>query len=68
MESIELSLKSSKVESKRLAEKICKEYKYDLVIFIAKGSYTIGKELADFNNNTWKFNKRKTKKSAQYIA
>ena len=49
MESIELSLKSSKVESKRLAEKICKEYKYDLVIFIAKGSYTIGKELADFN-------------------
>lgn len=49
MESIELSLESSKAESKRLAEKICKEYKYDLVIFIAKGSYTIGKELADFN-------------------
>ena len=49
MESIELSLESSQAESKRLAEKICKEYKYDLVIFIAKGSYTIGKELADFN-------------------
>ncbi len=49
MESIELSLESSKAESKRLAEKICKEYKYDLVIFIAKGAYIIGEELADFN-------------------
>ncbi|WP_338587249.1 phosphoribosyltransferase [Clostridium baratii] len=50
MESIELSLESSKEQSKKLAEKIYESYKYDLVIFIAKGSYTIGREIADYND------------------
>ncbi len=50
MKSVELSLESSKEISKKLAQKICENYKYDLVIFIAKGSYTIGKALAEYNN------------------
>lgn len=50
MELIELSQESSKVASEELAKKISHDFSYDLVIFIAKGSYTIGKELADYNN------------------
>lgn len=50
MKSVELSLESSKEASQILAQKINEKYQYDLVIFIAKGSYTIGKELADYNN------------------
>ena len=51
MEYIELSLKNVKEESKKLYSDIEKKnFEYDLVIFIAKGSFPIGKELALLNN------------------
>lgn len=50
MEFIELSIKNLKEKNNDLYKKIKQEYNYDLVIFIAKGSYLIGKELADLNN------------------
>lgn len=50
MELVELSLKSSEEVSLKLAKKINEDYDYDLVIFIAKGSYLIGKTIADYKN------------------
>lgn len=50
MEFIELSVKDLEKENKKLYKKIDKEYKYDLVVFIASGSYLIGKDLAKFND------------------
>lgn len=50
MDYLELSIKNVEEKSKELYEKIIKEYDYDLVIFIAKGSYLIGKELSELNN------------------
>ncbi len=48
MEYIELSLKSVKEKVNELNEIIVRNnYKYDLVIFIAKGSYPIAKSLSD---------------------
>ena len=49
MELLELSSKNLEKIDKKLYEKIIKEYNYDLVIFIARGSYQIGKDLAKFN-------------------
>lgn len=45
----ELSIKNVEEECKKLYKIIKKDYDYDLVIFIARGSYIIGKELADLN-------------------
>jgi len=47
---LELSIENVKENSKKLYKKIIKNYDYDLVIFIAKGSYLIGQELATLNN------------------
>ena len=49
MELLELSKKNLREKNKELYEKIIKEYNYDLVIFIARGSYLIGKDLAELN-------------------
>lgn len=49
MEYKELSPINVKEISKELYKKIVKEYNYDLVIFIAKGSLNIGIELANLN-------------------
>ena len=46
----ELSIENVKEKCKELYKEIKKDYDYDLVIFIARGSYIIGKELADLNN------------------
>ncbi len=48
MNYLELSIENVKEKSRNLYEII--DYDYDLVIFIAKGSYLIGKELSEFNN------------------
>lgn len=50
MKYLELSVEKVKENSKKLYRKIIKDYNYDLVIFIAKGSYLIGQELATLNN------------------
>ena len=50
MELLELSKKSLQETNKELYNLIIKYYNYDLVIFIAKGSYLIGKDLAKLNN------------------
>lgn len=50
MKYLELSIENVKENSKKLYKKIIKDYNYDLVIFIAKGSYSIGKELANLNS------------------
>ena len=44
----ELSIKNLKEVNKELYEKIYKKYKYDCVIFVAKGAFLIGKNLAEF--------------------
>lgn len=50
MEYVELSLKDVKEKSKDLYNTIKQDYfEYELVIFIAKGSYLIGYELAELN-------------------
>ena len=51
MELLELSRKRLQEENKKLYELIKKDYEYDLVIFIARGSFIIGKDLADFNGS-----------------
>lgn len=43
-----LSLKSLREESLKLARKIEKDYKPDLVVYIARGGYLIGKEISDY--------------------
>ena len=50
MDFLELSIKSLENENEKLYELINKEYNYDCVIFVARGSYLIGKYLADKNN------------------
>ena len=50
MELLELSRKKLTEENKKLYKKVIKDYNYDLVIFIARGSYLIGRDLADLNN------------------
>ena len=43
-----LSLKSLKEESLKLAQIVGKDYKPDLVVYIARGGYLIGKDIADY--------------------
>lgn len=50
MNYLELSIEDVKKETKKLYDKVIKNYDYDLVIFIAKGSYLIGDELSKLNN------------------
>ena len=50
MNYIELSIENVKKQCKELYSKIIKDYSYDLVIFIAKGSYIIGAELSSLAN------------------
>lgn len=51
MNYLELSLKNVEEKSKDLFNKISeKEYNYDLVVFIAKGAYPIGKALSDIKS------------------
>lgn len=50
MDCIELSIENLKKENSKLYNIIKKEYDYDCVIFVAKGAYLIGKDLAELNN------------------
>ena len=50
MNYVELSIKDVENKCNELYKEIIKDYNYDLVIFIARGSYIIGKCLADLNN------------------
>ncbi len=50
MNYIELSIKSLRKEVEKLYNRIKKDYEYDCVIFIAKGAYLIGKDLAYCQN------------------
>lgn len=47
MKYLELSIEKSIEESKKMFDKINELYDFDLVIFIAKGSFIIGKTVAD---------------------
>lgn len=49
MEFFDLKIDDLGPKCNQLYLKIIKDYKYDLVIFIAKGSYLIGKNLAEAN-------------------
>ena len=49
MEFIELSIEDLKETTKKLYNKVNKNYKYDLVIFVALGSYLIREQLAHLN-------------------
>ncbi|MRG85073.1 phosphoribosyltransferase [Salinibacillus xinjiangensis] len=48
MKSIELSLNDTKEKSIELAKKVEKNFKPDVVVFIATGSYHIGKTISDY--------------------
>lgn len=50
MNYIELSRKSLKRDTKKLYDKIKKNYEYDCVIFIAKGAFFIGEDLANYRH------------------
>jgi len=50
MNYIELSIKDVKEKTSELYKKIAKDFNYDLVIFIARGSFIIGEELSKLNN------------------
>ena len=50
MNYLELSIEDVRKETKKLYDRIIKKYNYDLVIFVAKGSYLIGEELSRLNN------------------
>ena len=50
MDYLELSIEEVKKQSNKLFNTIIKEYDYDLVIFIAKGSYLIASELSNLKN------------------
>ena len=50
MKYIELSSKNIEEKSKDLYKIINENYDYDLVIFVAKGSYTIGKKLSEIKS------------------
>lgn len=49
MDFLELSLEDVRNKNKELFDKV-KEYDYDAVVFVARGAYIIGKELAEFKN------------------
>lgn len=46
MNYIELSLKNVRVESKKLFQIISKEFKPDVILFVEKGGFPIGKEIS----------------------
>ena len=48
MDCVKLSLEKLKEESRKLAQKAEKDGKPDLVIYVARGGYLIGKEIADY--------------------
>lgn len=48
MNYVELSIKETELRSNELAKKVSKQFKPDIVIFIAKGSFIIGEEVANF--------------------
>lgn len=50
MNYIELSSKDVENKTIELYNKISKDFKFDLVIFVAKGSYTIGQKLSELGN------------------
>lgn len=50
MNYIELSEESTRTESRTLARKIAENFKPEIVIFVAKGSYYIGDEIAKYFN------------------
>jgi hypoxanthine phosphoribosyltransferase len=50
MDCVMLSLKSLREESLKLAKTIEKDYTPDIVIYIARGGYLIGKEISDYFN------------------
>lgn len=50
MKFLELSKEKLQEENKKLYNIVIKNYKYDLVIFIARGSYLVGYDLAKLNN------------------
>lgn len=50
MKYLELSEESTREESRKLAFKIEKNFKPEIVIFVAKGSYYIGDEIAKYFN------------------
>ena len=50
MKYIELSIDDVKKDTTKLHKKILKNYNYDLVVFIAKGSFVIGKYLSELND------------------
>lgn len=47
----ELSIKNLSETNKKLFDKVYKKYKFDLVIFVAKGAYLIGKDFAEMAGN-----------------
>lgn len=50
MNYLELSIKNVEEKCNELYKIVRENYDYDLVIFIARGSYAIGKNMADLNN------------------
>ncbi len=50
MKFVELSIENLKEENKKLFDLVVKDYDFDCVIFIARGSYLIGKDLANFKD------------------
>ena len=50
MKYVELSSSNVEEETIELYKKIIKDFKYDLVVFVAKGSYSIGKKLSELND------------------
>ena len=48
MDYLELSLKSLHTESVKLAQTIGKSYRPDLVIYVARGGYLIGQDIANY--------------------
>ena len=50
MNTLDINFNRLNDECMKLYKKIKNTYDYDLVVFIAKGSYLIGKEIAELNN------------------
>lgn len=50
MDFLEVFIENLAKETKKLYNQINKDYQYDCVIFVARGSYLIGKQLADLNH------------------
>ena len=70
MDYIELSLKNVEEKSKELAKKISLEYNPDVVVFISRGAYQIGKVMANYYNVPLLeiFAKRKVGKLKKFIS